>query len=343
MVTLSLRYKEANIPPRVYTIFTVFLIPAIIAISLILWITNILIVVENNADSSEDAISPSRWFVSVAIPILFAYWGLRKHNITIGGALLGLIMGFILTISSYAFLFSLVAFFISSSQATKFRSDEKRKFEDKFDEGSKRTWIQVLCNGGMPTLLAVFYIVDSGCGERPIDFDKDYHSSWLSMGILGSFAAACGDTWASELGSVFNSKIPVLVTSLKPVPRGTNGGISGPGLWFSFVGGLLIGICYYMSIILTVDRIILERSAPQWYVIILGGMAGLVGSLLDSFLGATLQYSGIHEESGIIVEYPGDGITHISGSRILDNHSVNLITNILMGIITPNLANSLWI
>lgn len=52
--------------------------------------------------------------------------------------------------------------------------------------------------------------------------------------------------------------------------------------------------------------------------------------------------AGLHEETGVIVEHPGKDVIHISGRDILDNHSVNLITNILMAIITPSIANSLW-
>lgn len=63
--------------------------------------------------------------------------------------------------------------------------ERKKNFEDSFKEGGQRNWIQVLCNGGMASQLALLYLLDVGCGERPIDFDKDYRSSWLSIGILG--------------------------------------------------------------------------------------------------------------------------------------------------------------
>lgn len=33
-------------------------------------------------------------------------------------------------------------------------------------------------------------------------------------------------------------------------------------------------------------------SPPQWPVILIGGAAGLIGSLIDSVLGAVCQYSG---------------------------------------------------
>lgn len=95
-------------------------------------------------------------------------------------------MGFILTLTNFAHLACLIAFFMSSSLATKFRADQKRKLEADFKEGGQRNWIQVLCNGGMASQLAVLYLLDVGCGDRPIDFNKDYRSSWLSTGILGN-------------------------------------------------------------------------------------------------------------------------------------------------------------
>lgn len=51
--------------------------------------------------------------------------------------------------------------------------------------GGQRNWIQVLCNGGMATQLALLYLLDVGASEKPIDFVKNYRSSWLSVGILG--------------------------------------------------------------------------------------------------------------------------------------------------------------
>ena len=152
-------------------------------------------------------ISPWRWLAAIIIPILCALWGLKRKSVDISGALLGSIiiyfiqalfchitnvnfkfsgflMGFILTLTSFAHVACLMAFFFSSSKATKFRLDRKRSFED-IKNGGQRNWIQVLCNGGMASQLALLYLLDVGCGEKPIDFDKDYRSSWLSIGILG--------------------------------------------------------------------------------------------------------------------------------------------------------------
>lgn len=91
-----------------------------------------------------------------------------------------------------------------------------------------------------------------------------------------------------------------------------------------------------------VDRNILIASPKQWPIILFGGVAGLLGSLIDSLLGATLQYSGL-DSNGRVVEKPDPNVKHISGYRLLDNHSVNLISSILTGLIMPFIALNFWI
>lgn len=73
---------------------------------------------------------------------------------------------------------------------------------------------------------------------------------------------------------------------------GTNGGISWAGLFMSFLGGIIVGLSYYLTILITVDTVVLQLATSQWPVIIIGGIGGFIGSIIDSVLGATLQYSG---------------------------------------------------
>ncbi|KAI5644246.1 integral membrane protein DUF92 domain-containing protein [Phthorimaea operculella] len=287
-------------------------------------------------------IPPTRWLVSCLIPITIAVYGYKKKSVNISGALFGLMVAFVLTLSSYCHLAALFTFFISSSKATKFRAHLKKKIEEDFKEGEgQRNWIQVLCNGGMATQFGLLYLLDIGASERPIDFVKDYRASWLSMGILGCFACCNGDTWASELGTVLSKSDPFLVTSFKRVPRGTNGGISVIGTFFSTVGGLVIGIAQYLTVIYFADGNALMYAPPQWPMILFGALAGFLGSLIDSIIGATLQYSGL-DKDGKIVSHSSQTVKHISGRSILDNHSVNLISTVIMGMLMPTISKNLW-
>lgn len=129
--------------------------------------------------------------------------------------------------------------------------------------GGQRNWIQVFCNGGMATQLAIIYICDIGFGQRPIDFQTDYRGSFLGIGILGALSCANGDTWASEIGSVIQTTSPRLITTWRRVPQGTNGGVTLGGLIVSLLGGLVLGITYYLTILFGIDSAILTNAPPQ--------------------------------------------------------------------------------
>lgn len=62
------------------------------------------------------------------------------------------------------------------------------------------------------------------------------------------------------------------------------------GLAASLAGGVVVGVAYYVSQLLAVLN--LQHAPPQWPLILYGGVAGLLGSMLDSLLGAHMQYSG---------------------------------------------------
>lgn len=220
-------------------------------------------------------------------------YGLRRGGINASGAVFGLICAVLLSIASHPFLASLAAFFFSGSRATRFRAAAKRRIEADHRGGEgRRNWVQVLCNAGMPTQLALIYLIDCGSGERPIDAVREYRASWLALGILSSLACSCGDTWASELGSVLGDGQPRLITNGRRVPRGTNGAVTAIGLAVSFAGGLVVGVAYWLALWCTVERQLWAQSPAQWPIVLAAGAAGLVGSVVDSVLGATVQYSG---------------------------------------------------
>src|SRR5690242_21564973 len=88
----------------------------------------------------------------------------------------------------------LFAFFISGSVLTRLAGGA----------GGQRNVRQVLANGGVAAVAAWF-------GSWPL--------------AAGALAAATADTWATEIGA-WSPHPPRLITSWKPVPPGTDGGVT---------------------------------------------------------------------------------------------------------------------
>ncbi|NWR26817.1 TMM19 protein, partial [Tachuris rubrigastra] len=309
----------------------------LICISLAFWIVSM---TASTYYGTLRPISPWRWLFSVLVPLIIAAQGFKKKSLDHSGALGGLVVGFILTVANYSFFSSLFVFFVTSSKLTKWKKDIKKQIDSEYKEGGQRNWVQVFCNGGVPTELALLYMIENGPGEIPIDFSKEYTASWMCLSLLGALACSAGDTWASEIGSVMSKSKPRLITTWEQVPVGTNGAITLVGLLSSLLGGMSVGLAYFITQLLFVTD--LEISAPQWPIIVFGAAAGLLGSIVDSYLGATMQYSGFDQNIGMVVNHQTKHSKHISGKPILDNNAVNLFSSVIIALVLPGMAWFFW-
>lgn len=164
-----------------------------------------------------------------------------------------------------------------------------------------------------------------------VSFDTDPLSASLIFAFLGHYACCNGDTWSSELG-ILSQGDPWLITTGKRVPKGTNGGVSIIGLVASIAAGFAIGASLSLSFLIVTSHCALRDLL---LVVFLGTISGLFGSLLDSFIGATAQYSGYNDKIKKVVSSPGPNTKHITGVNVFSNNTVNLISSIGCTIITP--------
>jgi uncharacterized protein (TIGR00297 family) len=187
----------------------------------------------------------------------------------------------------------------------------------------------VLANSSTASIICVLYLLWIGLDQYHIDFHQSKLASTLICLLIGHYACCNGDTWASELGILSRSD-PYLITTWKQVPKGTNGGISAWGTFASITAGFLIGVIYYLG---SLPFAIGSQSPAQWPVILLATFAGVAGSIIDSLLGATLQYSSIDPKSGLVISHPVKGDKHITGIYFLNNHVVNYLSSVLTAIL----------
>ncbi|SCZ97969.1 BZ3500_MvSof-1268-A1-R1_Chr3-3g06491 [Microbotryum saponariae] len=270
--------------------------------------------------------------LTLAFAVLLGFHGYRSASLNRSGATAACILGYI-TLANPLKLFgvALLVFYFAGSRATKVKAVHKLSLEDRhtpeptasastpkrpFKAGGNRDAFQVACNALFGALCAITWRILYGgevlefsqdrrlaiwnaakVGERWCVVDERVPSSRaLVLAAIAFWACCAGDTLASELG-ILSSTPPRLITSLRSVPRGTNGGISLWGLFVSLLGGILIGFAAAISLAwenpecsgLEVTRIVwgggkVVLSLPWWgWIVGLGAWGGLVGSLVSSF------------------------------------------------------------
>lgn len=82
----------------------------------------------------------------------------------------------------------------------------------------------------------------------------------------------------------------------------------------------------------------MQTPAHVTWIVALGLAAGLAGSLIDSFCGATLQYSGYDAQQDLVVSAPGEGVERIAGRNLISNNANNLLSASITAALTAAVA-----
>ncbi|KAI6008703.1 integral membrane protein DUF92-domain-containing protein [Pisolithus orientalis] len=266
--------------------------------------------------------------------------GARSRKLSPSGAATAFVVGFLVMAAPVrAIGVTLITFYLLASRATKYGKKRKAQLEEGFQDAGYRTGWQVLCNSIAAFIASIIWSVTftpnvlpwsllPSCSV-PLKVHLYDTESWcpfraLLFIVLGQFACCLGDTLASELGILSTSR-PILITTLKPVPPGTNGAISVGGTLASVVGGCVVGLTLFASLV--ADWMGILPSLVLW-----GTAAGVLGSMLDSFLGATIQRTRYSVDSKRVLQdasVPRDkeSIKVIGGLNLLTNNQVRPVTS----------------
>ncbi len=254
-----------------------------------------------------------------------AFAAYRARSLSKSGALGALLTGTVIFgLGGWQWAVILLAFFISSSALTRLFGKKKASLNEKFDKGGQRDIGQVFANGGIASIFAGLHFFFP-------------NASWTWMAFAVSMAAVNADTWATELG-VLNPSMPRLITTGKPVERGTSGGISVYGTLAATGGAAFIA---FFAALLGNSAVPAEFLPAPILLFLFATLGGLLGSLFDSFLGATVQAIYRCPQCDKETEkHPlhscGTSTTQIRGWKWLNNDLVNLscaIVGALVGLI----------
>jgi uncharacterized membrane protein len=128
----------------------------------------------------------------------------------------------------------------------------------------------------------VFPVGDAAGMAAAVLFRLTGEPSW-TLALAAAYASANADTWASEIG-VLSALRPVSLLTFRPVPRGLSGGVTLLVLDASLGRALFVGVLFSLEGIIS-------SKAGTGFVFRLGTVtaAGMLGSLVDSILGSTIQ------------------------------------------------------
>lgn len=264
------------------------------------------------------------WFIGLAGSVTIAGAAYAKRSLSRSGFLAAATMGtFMYALGSAIWFGTLIAFFVSSTLWSKWKRRTKETAESAYEKTGRRDAGQVFANGGLGLLLCAAH------WAWP-------HSLWW-FAFLGVMASVTADTWATEIGGLSRTP-PRSIRTGRRVPPGTSGGVSGLGLAASLAGGLFIGAAAWALWSAIPGQAAPDAiAAPVRFLAWAGvaGLAGIIGSLTDSWFGATWQQMYRCGECGREIEqsrHCDEQAVRIRGRAGWNNDVVNVAGSLAGGL-----------
>jgi uncharacterized protein (TIGR00297 family) len=212
--------------------------------------------------------------VGLVINGILAVAGYLLATLDLAGAMVGCLLGAII----FGFLggsgyLVLLVFFLLGSLTTRLGYEQKANLQLAETRGGRRSAANALANGGVATACALF------AGMTP-------HEQVFTWAFVGSLAAAAADTVESELGQLWG-RPTLLLTTLRPVEPGTNGGVSPLGTVAGLAASAVAVAVAWVTGLLPAAAIV-----PL-------ALVALLATVLESFAGATLERSGLLDNNGV--------------------------------------------
>ena len=243
-----------------------------------------------------------------AAGVLFGLLSWKMKYLTGSGAVAGgLFAATLIGLGGWGWAAPGFTFFFLSSLLSKRIPGWKEPDSEAAARESRRNASQVYANGAAAWLLIVAYAVEP--------------HEWIYWGFVGSLAAAAADTWATEIGPLSHSQ-PRMILSGRPVTVGTSGAVSWAGTLAGVIGAIVIWAAARWAVPPPAELAGLGVS----FITVVGG--GVIGSIVDSLAGATIQAVYKDRQTGRIAderERGNDRLQRVHGWPGIDNDVVNVL------------------
>ncbi|MFA9516248.1 TIGR00297 family protein [Halopenitus sp. H-Gu1] len=230
-----------------------------ISIGFLLWLFDTLVV----------GVTVEGIVLALGVTIALGYVSYALGTASVPGMLTGVLLGLLtIILGDVGWFLVLISFYAIGGLASKFRFEQKaERGVAQENEGARGTG-NVLANSAIALAAVVGYAATVHLSISGVVF---------ALAFAGAVSTAMADTLASEIGGLYER--PRLVTTLEPVPSGTDGAITVQGELAGLAGAMLIGALAAMGM----------PIGPAF----LGGavvtVAGFLGMTVDSLLGALVE------------------------------------------------------
>ncbi len=217
---------------------------------------------------------PRQAAIALGVNIALGALGYAAKGVDRSGLLAGIALGTLVYLGlGWRGYLLLLAFFVIGTACTKLGYARKAAAGIAQEGGGRRGARNALAKTSVPAACAIF----AATTQHPLAY---------TLAFAGAFATAAADTASSEIGKAFGRRT-FLITTLRPVPRGTEGAVSVEGTLAGILGGALVG------------TLAASVHLLPWAAVLPITVAAFVANTLESLVGATLESRGLLDNEAV--------------------------------------------
>ena len=233
-------------------------------------------------DYLTEGINQGNLIISCLIIVVLVVGSTKARVLDSSGVAAAVFVGLTVgVLGHWIWLLILLSFLASSHLATKWKFEEKKARNMSESDDGHRSWMNVIANGGIPTLIATIAFLTE---------------NWeIGIWVFGAaVAVATSDTFASEFGCLDDNVR--MITNFKKCEAGINGGFSRTGQLAALLGAAIMSVLTLIAWLATNDSASMDLGIQNSIAVLI---IGFLGCQIDSLLGALFENRGLLTKGGV--------------------------------------------